>query len=139
MDGGAMSAEPECGFDVRAVAEEELSMDGCLVVGLAEEKDGGGRSLLFQRWLGGDLAGDRQDRLLGMDTYCISNESGATVYGGVSSWGLEGDVLVLCLSTESAEALRLGRECRFRLLVDRQSIARLVEGLSRVLSSGGVR
>jgi hypothetical protein len=137
MGGGAMSGRPECGFDIRDVVVDELPEAKRLVVGLAQEAGGGGQALIFQKALRGDLASDEQDRSLGMDTYSVSNESGVTVYGGVTGWLLDGDVLVLHFDTVSSKALQLGRECQFKLVVDRLSIARRRDGMNKLLTSGG--
>lgn len=48
------------------------------MVGLSEDAADGGRAFLFQA----APSFDEQDRILGMDTYAVSNEVGATVYGG---------------------------------------------------------
>jgi hypothetical protein len=58
---------------------------------------------------------DRQDALLGMDTYCISNENGATFYGGVRSARLNRSDLELCLTPEAAEALGVDTDLLLRL------------------------
>ena len=128
-----MSASSECGFDVKTVAVEDIAEDNTLVVGLSEDQEGRGQTLLFQV----AYSFDEQDRALGMDTYAVSNEAGETVYGGVTSCILEGNILTVRFDPEAAATLEMDEECRYRLLVDRQSIIRLAEGLRRVLSSGG--
>ena len=82
--------------------------DGVFTVGLAEQ-DGVG-VLLFSR---SDVT-DEQDSLLGMDTYSLSTESGATFYGGVESAKLAETDLELQLSAEAAGALGLSAELLLR-------------------------
>ena len=118
----------EYSFEVRAVTVQKLPEDNTFVVALAEEPGGGGRLLMFQ--LG--AAFDEQDVALGQDTYCLCDEMGTTVYGGVTSCVLAGNLLTIHLDTESATALRTGQECRLRLLVDSRSVERVAEGLRKI-------
>ena len=92
------------GFTARilAVLRDEASQTEVLALG--EEPDGGGRSIQIQRSL---LEPDEQDVALGQDTYCLVLESGATFYGGVERWALEGRELVLVLSAEAQSALSI--------------------------------
>jgi hypothetical protein len=55
-------------------------IDGVLMLALSEREDGSGRSLIIQR----GLQPDAQDRRLGLDTYSVSTESGATEYDALS-------------------------------------------------------
>ena len=49
---------------------------------------------------------DEQDRTLGMDTYCLVMDSGASHYGGVIGWQVdEANVLRLTLDDRAATAL----------------------------------
>lgn len=49
---------------------------------------------------------DEQDRVAGMDTYCLVADAGATHYGGVESWRrIEPGVVLLDLTEEAADAL----------------------------------
>ncbi len=126
-----MPTSPDTSITIRRVEALELLDVETFVVAMGEQPDGSGQGLIFQ--LG--LAPDEQDRALGMDTYCVCNEAGATVYGGVTSCILEGDLLRLSFTPEAAESLAVGEECRLQLQVDRQSIKRLREGLRRVLDA----
>ena len=90
-----MDARSECGFEVRQVTVEELPEDGAFVVALAEEPDGGGRLLMFQLI----AAFDEQDVAQGQSTYCLCDEMGATVYGGVKGCVLAGNLLTIRLDT----------------------------------------
>lgn len=51
------------------------------------------------------LSFDADDIELGMDTYCIVDDSGAICYGGVEWCTLDEDALVLSLIPEAAEEL----------------------------------
>ena len=82
--------------------------DGVLTVGFAEEVGSG--ALLFSR---SDRI-DKQDSILGMDTYAISTQDGATVYGGVESATLNGTSLELQLTAETAAVLGLSESLVLR-------------------------
>jgi hypothetical protein len=130
VEGYKVDARSECGFDVRGVTVQELPEDGTFVVALTEEPAGGGRLLMFQ--LG--AAFDEQDVAQGHSTYCLCDEMGTTVYGGVTGCVLAGNLLTIRLDTEAATALRTGEECRLRLLVDARSVARVAEGLRKIFA-----
>lgn len=117
---------------IRRVEVTEIIEDQVIVVALSEEQDGTGRVLLFQR----ALAFDEQDVAMGMDTYCLSDEEGTAVYGGVTSCILAQDVLTLRLAPEAAATLAMGSPCRLHLHVDPSAIGQLREGLRRVLMGG---
>ena len=88
-------------FEVRAAAyERDLELGAAYLV-LAEDDDGGGRRLEIQR----SLAPDEQDRALGMDTYCLLDESGATHYGGIGAWRLGGGRLEIELTPSATSVL----------------------------------
>ncbi len=120
-------------FEVRRIAIEELRDLDTYVVGIAENEDGSGESLLFQTAI---TAAEEQDRALGMDTYCVSTAWGATVYGGVMACALRDDLLTLKFDPPAAETLGISQECRFRLRVDQDRIEQLKQGLRTVLSTG---
>ncbi|MFB9928302.1 Imm10 family immunity protein [Amycolatopsis halotolerans] len=75
-----------------------------LTIGFSEEADGSGRSLLIQRQLG---EFSQQDVELGHDTYCLMTEDGATCYGGITGFVLNGSTLEVTLSEEAAGILSL--------------------------------
>jgi len=102
------------------LVDEDLNT-GVLV--LAESEDGAtGRRLEIQR----SLRMDEQDRDLGMDTYCLVNEIGATVYGGVvMSWTLARGILLLVLEPEAAAVVGAGSGLELALapgLIDEQVV-----------------
>lgn len=68
---------------------------------LVENPDGSGRRLELQR----SLVITDQDRRLGMDTYALCNETGATYDRGVDDWSLDDDGLHVQLSGEAADTL----------------------------------
>jgi len=118
-------------FDARAVAfrrDEELDTEYLV---LAENQDGSGERLEFQRAL---IITD-DDRHLGMDTYCLVNEGGVTHYGGVEGWSLNGSVLEITLDENAAQ--ELGVEGGYRIhLADPQEMADEVRvGLSAILGA----
>jgi hypothetical protein len=82
--------------------------NGVLTVGFAD--DAGKQALLFSR---PDTVGE-QDSRVGMDTYCISTERGATFYGGVEAAILRGTALDLRLTAAAADALGLPAELLLR-------------------------
>ncbi len=120
-------------FEVRRITVEALDDLNTYVVGIAENMDGSGQTLLLQTAL---TPIDEQDRTLNMETYCVSTAWGATVYGGVTSCALQDDLLTLGLDPRAAETLGIGQDCRFRLRVDQDSIEQLKQGLRTVLSTG---
>ena len=98
-------------FDARAV--EFLRDDdlGAQVLVLAEHEDGSGRRLELQR----ALVITDSDRRLGMATYCLVNEVGATYYGGVEASSITGGVLELRLSDDAASIMDVNEGYRIRL------------------------
>jgi hypothetical protein len=97
------------------------------IVVVAEQADGGGRRLEVTR--GWDV--DDQDRSLGLDTYCLCLEDGATTYGGVTEWSLEDARIRIRLDDDAARALAVdGFAIDISELPDRQQVA---EGCRRVL------
>ncbi|HTN88573.1 MAG TPA: Imm10 family immunity protein, partial [Sorangium sp.] len=97
------------------------------VVILAEYPDGSGARLEIQK----PLSSDEQDRRLGLDTYCLCTEDGATHYGGVTSWALTQSSLEILLDAKAADAL--GVEGGFVVDFSPESRTALKDGLDRVL------
>ena len=126
-----MRMSPDTSITIRRVEALEFPDEETFVVAMGEQPDGSGQGLIFQI----SLVPDEQDHALGMDTYCVCNEAGATIYGGVMSCILEGDLLRLSFTPEAAECLAVGEECHLQLQVDREAIERLREGLRRVLAA----
>jgi len=107
--------------------------DGVFTVGFAA---GGWRpALLFSR---SDTV-DEQDALLGMDTYCISTEGGATFYGGIEAAAVRGTAIDFRLTSAASDALGLPVELLLRFH-DEAAMRAAVEGLRSVgiaVSSAG--
>jgi hypothetical protein len=99
--------------------------DGVFTLGLANE-DGVG-ALLFSR---SDTI-DEQDALLGMDTYSVSTDDGATLYGGVESARVTGLDLELRFTSEAADVLGVPRELLLRF-EDGSAVDVARRGLRRV-------
>jgi hypothetical protein len=88
--------------------------------------------LIFQ--LG--LSLDEQDFALGMDTYCLTNETGASSYSSVIRCSLTDDLLTLQLAPEAAQLFDGMDKLLLSLKIDAASIEQLRQGLRRVLSAG---
>lgn len=132
------SANLDDGFVVRRVGivefpeVMEFPREQVYIVGLAEYTDGSGRNLIFQM----AYANDKQDVRLGLDTYCVTNEMAAVVYGGVTACVLEieEEQLLLRFTPEAATELDVPERCRLRLEVDQLSVEQMRQGLRRVFT-----
>lgn len=121
-------------MDIHMVAVEENEPDDCLTVAAAEEEDGGGHQFIVQIPLHDP---DDQERSLGLDTYCLLNEDGATYYGGVLQAALSDTVLNLTFSQEARQELGLPAEhLRLRLNVTPSEVRQFATGLNRALRYG---
>ncbi|MFZ5896846.1 MAG: Imm10 family immunity protein [Myxococcota bacterium] len=118
------------GFTARAVAAEEFPQLNSFCVVLAETIYGGGSRLEIQRALSFNAA----DVERGMNTYCLCTDSGATYYGGVTGWQLDGNQLSLSLTTEAANTLGTGQNILIDVETSRDSLAALDAGLRRVFA-----
>ena len=98
-------------FKADAVAAQEMEDLNSFTLIVAENEDGSGSRLEIQK----ALAFDEQDRELGQDTYCVVTDTGATHYGGIESWVLEGGVLEIKLPTEVAGLLGLDGGLRIEI------------------------
>ena len=97
---------------------------------LAERPDSSGWNLVFQR----SNSFTDSDRKSGTDTYSITNESGVTVYGGVTRWRVDGSNLNLALDTETGSQLGLPADVAIALGVEAARIADLSKTLADVLA-----
>jgi len=112
-----------------AVLEDDSDLN-TRSAGLAEHDDGTGKLIIFQSQLSGYSA---QDARLGQDSYCVVNEDGATVYGGVLSCLSDGSTLKIAFSAQAAEVL----ECDSNLVCELPVVDEsFFEGLLSVLRSG---
>ena len=107
---------------------------GVSVLGLAESPRDGGRCLIFSR----AERFDDQDRALGMDTYSLTNEAAATVYGSLRAYYVsdEEHVLDLDLESEAAESLGLPEQLRVVLEVSVSARVELPTWLGIIVGSG---
>jgi hypothetical protein len=88
-------------FRAEAVTAAVVEDQEAFVVVLAEHADGSGHRLEISRAL--DF--DTQDRNLGLDTFSISDATGACAYGGVLSWELKRGALHLIVTEECSREL----------------------------------
>lgn len=116
-------------FVARAVSADAFEDLNAFVVCLAEEPDGSGRRLELQR----ALSFDEQDRRNGMDTYCLSTESGASHYGGVRSWRLTRGLLTLELDARAEKALGASA-FEVKLQIFQPKMEKILADLRHVLS-----
>ena len=100
-------------------ASEHIDLNALVIV-LAEDLMGEGLRLELQR----ALTPDEQEVAAGLDTYCVSTQTGAVHYGGVDSWSLEGDELRLALTAEAADAV--GVDGGFLIQVPPDSVQNLL-------------
>jgi hypothetical protein len=114
-------------FRAKVVAAAELPDLNTFAVVLAEDGDGSGLRLEIQK----ALSFDEQDRRLGLDTYCLCTEAGATYYGGVTSWTLTEGSLELRLDEKAAEVL--GVEGGFVVNFAPERLPAIKEGVERIL------
>jgi hypothetical protein len=113
---------------IQLLTIEDLSEDGTLTIGFSEEPDGGGRVLILMR----AKSFDQKDVALGMDTYCLTDETGRTVYGGVVRHELSRDTLRLVLEPEAARKLGLPTEVSLRLQLDPETRGRVEKALRQM-------
>jgi hypothetical protein len=97
---------------------------------LAERPDSSGWNLVFQR----SNSFTDSDRRSGTATYSITNEAGVTVYGGVTSWKVDGSNLNLALGSDAGSQLGLPADVAIALGVEAARIADLSTTLADVLA-----
>jgi hypothetical protein len=119
-------------FTAKGVAATELPNLNSRVVVLAEDPDGdGGPRLEISR----ALASTTQDRELGLDTYCLSTQTGATVYGGVRSYTLHGSTLTIRLDPRAQGALGVPEEFSILLDADEPTVETVRSALALILTA----
>ena len=104
--------------------------DSLAGVALAEREDSSGWNLVFER----SFAFTDADRKAGQDTYCITNEAGAAVYGGAGKWSIEGTDLTLAFDSKTAADLGLAEQLTIELAVAAASISDLDKALAEILA-----
>lgn len=109
--------------------------DNWFEAGVSENPDGSGRVLIFQCQL---EEPDEQDTSLGMDTYCVSNESGGSTYAGIESIEVDRERLRVVLTDASAEELELSdTEIEVDISgLDDDVVSQVHDGLRRILAFG---
>ena len=110
------------------IAQEFEDVDTFAVI-LSEEPDGDGARLEIQV----ALVDYPQDEALGQDTYCLCTQTGATHYGGVTSWRVQDGSLLLWLDEDAAEELGVDRDIAIELRLPADSIAAVTAGIERAL------
>jgi hypothetical protein len=123
---------PIGGFVARGAAIEESNLDQTFMVSLAEQENGAGESITIAIM----LVNSQQDIDLGLDTYCVSNGWGATVYGGITAYRMDDRRLTLYLSQDAARRLKTRRTFVIDLQIGDDDIEKLRRGLARILGVG---
>lgn len=119
---------PELVVHIAEVAE--VGDPPVLIAAVAEDVDGGGFRLEFQR----ASVFDEQDRRLGMDTYCICTGEGATHYGGVRAIDAQEDRVLISLDEVAAARLHIPESFWIRLAVDVADAHAFLNALQRAVA-----
>ncbi|WP_203754037.1 Imm10 family immunity protein [Actinoplanes cyaneus] len=117
----------------RAAGFEIDDADEVVEAGFAEEPDGSGFALMFQRT---DYEPDEQDVRFGFDTYCLTTGDGRTHYGGLRSAKLAGADLTLTISPDASATIGVAEVSTITLDVDADSLAAFRDGLPQVVNWG---
>jgi len=104
--------------------------DSLAGVALAEREDSSGWNLVFER----SFVFTDADRKAGQDTYCITNEAGVAVYGGVAGWAIAGPELLLTLDAKTSAALGLASQLTISLVCPSDSVEELRGALEEILA-----
>ena len=117
------------GFTAQKTAAEEWQDLDTFIVALGENIDGSGQYFSIQAKMS-DY--DAQEVALGLDTYSLSNERGASIHGGVLEYRLTSDELVVEFDERTADTLGVARRYQIRLAIDDAAKESLRSGLQRV-------
>jgi hypothetical protein len=123
----AMSASPS---KITAQMVSVWRDDSLAGVALAEREDSSGWNLVLER----SFAFTEADRKAGQDTYCLTNEAGVAVYGGVTKWSIAGKDLAIALDDKTAADLGLAPQLTVELGFAAGSIADLSKALTEILA-----
>jgi len=115
-------------FEMTAKLVSVWSDDALAGAALAEREDSSGWNLVFERVKSPSEA----DRKAGQDTYCITNEAGAAVYGGIVGWSIGGTELKLVFDARTSGELGLGSELVIALPA--ANVEELTAGLAEILA-----
>jgi hypothetical protein len=116
-----------------SVGIEDSMDDDFMDVWLSERPDGTGRSLSFQRTL---HEVEQDDVDMGMDSYCVSADSGASVYGALLAVRRDGRVVTFSFVPEDAQLLRVDETVEVEIDVDDLMLETVMDGLRKVLLWG---
>lgn len=119
-------------FTARVGAFERLEELNAIVLVLAENLDGSGSRIEFQR----SIETDEKDAILGMDTYCVCLGSGEAHYGGLDAWSVADCQLHLRFDARAARALRLETLCRIPFDTSQLDVALVTRGLMALVGEG---
>jgi hypothetical protein len=104
--------------------------DSLAGVALAEREDSSGWNLVFER----SFSFTDTDRKAGQDTYCLTNEAGVAVYGGVDGWSIAGAELKLALADKASNELGMAAETTIALDFAAASVQELETALKTILA-----
>jgi hypothetical protein len=116
-----------------SVGIEDSMDDDFMDVWLSERPDGTGRSLSFQRTL---HEVEQNDVDMGMDSYCVSADSGTSVYGALLAVRRDGRVVTFSFVPEDAQLLRVDETVEVEIDVDDLMLETVMDGLRKVLLWG---
>lgn len=117
-------------FAATAGVAGQLDDLNAFAVVLSEHQDGSGSRIEIQK----SLMFDEADREAGLDTYCLSTQTGATYYGGVVSWRMDGNNLDLTLDEDAAFELGVDTDLSIELHLPAETVAEVHAGLRRLLA-----
>jgi hypothetical protein len=116
-------------FTATHVSHQHLDDLDVTVLGVTDDSDGDGHSVIFQR----SSTFTDQDRELGQDTFAVTTETGAIAYGGLESYDVGDDALVLEFEPAAADDLGLPTSTRVELALSRHDLDELRAGLAEVV------
>jgi hypothetical protein len=118
-------------FIVRHVSDDSMDDLGTRVVGVTEDPQADyARCFLFQRSLSPHTD---EDHRLGMDTYAISNEHGASAYAPLASYEVTPRKLVLNFTKDAASVLGVPQQVTLELALTDHDVEILISGLREVI------
>lgn len=118
-------------FEVRRAGflkDDDLHFESLV---LAEGEDGSGARLEISR----SLSYDDQDKAIGQDTYSLSDETGATHYGGVTAWIIDDSSLQIVLDPGASQALDAAGGYELRLILSPTEESTTRTALDEVLNA----
>jgi len=115
-------------FTAKGVAT--ITLENALCVVLAEDPDDAeGARLEIMR----GLSFDEQDRRLGLATYSLSTQTGATIHGGVVAYSLVDDLLLMHLNGEAQDTLGIPEQFTIRLDAEAATVESVRVALRSIL------